>query len=172
MMPSWEEALRQVLPENVRDEASRLVERLRQLVNGPVAPPSPRTANNKHERVQGTELSSDRSYGRSYSGSQPVASEPALGNSGGSTLRSFTSISSTSCPSTSRSSTSDSTPTLQRFEVGTTFDAISPKVKQLMDKMVEFGFGDFSRHKACEYLEANGHDVEAALDAILRSYSC
>jgi hypothetical protein len=169
MMPSWEEALRQVLPENVRDEASRLVERLRQLVNGPVAPPSPRTANNKHERVQGTEMSSDRSYGRSYSGSRPVASEPALG---GSTLRSFTSISSTSCPSTSRSSTSDSTPTLQRFEVGTTFDPISLKVKQLMDKMVELGFGDFSRHKACEYLEANGHDVEAALDAILRSYSC
>jgi hypothetical protein len=46
-----------------------------------------------------------------------------LGNSGGSTLPSFTSISSTSCPSTSRSSTSDSTPTLQRFEVVTTFDA-------------------------------------------------
>jgi len=162
MMPSWEEALRQVLPENVRDEASRLVERLRQLVNGPVAPPSPRTANNKHEMAQGTEMS----------GSRPVASEPALGNSGGSTLRSFTSISSTSCPSTSRSSTSDSTPTLQLFEVVSTFDAISPKVKQLMDKMVEMGFGDFSRHKACEYLEANGHDVEAALDAILRSYSC
>ena len=60
MMPSWEEALK-VLPENVRDEASRLVERLRQLVNGPVAPPSPRTANNTHERAQGTELSSDRS---------------------------------------------------------------------------------------------------------------
>jgi hypothetical protein len=170
MMPSWEEALRQVLPENVRDEASRLVERLRQLVNGPVAPPSPRTANNKHERVQGTDTS-DRSYGRPYSGSRPVASEP-LGSSGGSTLRSFTSISSTSCPSTSRSSTSDSTPTLQRFEVVTTFDAISPKVKQLMDKMVEMGFGDFSRHKACKYLEANGHDVEAAVDAILRSCSC
>ena len=62
--------------------------------------------------------------------------------------------------------------TLQRFEVVTTFDAISPKVKQLMDKMVEMGFGDFSRHKACEYLEANGHDVEAAVDAILRSCSC
>ena len=115
---------------------------------------------------------SDRSYGRQYSGSRPVASEPALGNSGGSTLRSFTSISSTSCPSTSRSSTSDSTPTLQRFEVVTTFDTISPQMKQLMDKMVEMGFGDFSRHKACEYLEANGHDVEAAVDAILRSCSC
>ena len=47
-----------------------------------------------------------------------------------------------------------------------------PKVKQLMDKMVEMGFGDFSRHKACEYLEANGHDVEAAVDAIRRSSSC
>jgi len=102
---------------------------------------------------------SDRSYGRQYSGSRPVASKPE-GSSGGSTLRSFTSIS------------SDSTPTLQRFEVVTTFDAISPKVKQLMDKMVEMGFGDFSRHKACEYLEANGHDVEAAADAILRSCSC
>jgi len=45
-------------------------------------------------------------------------------------------------------------------------------MKQLMDKMVEMGFGDFSRHKACEYLEANGHDVEAAADAILRSCSC
>ena len=124
MMPSWEEALRKVLLENVRDDAGHLVERLRQLVNlnGPVAPPSPRTANNTHERAQGTEVSSDRSYGRQYSGSRPVASEP-LGNSGGSTLRSFTSISSTSCPSTSRSSTSDSTPTLQRFEVVTTFDA-------------------------------------------------
>ena len=127
MMPSWEEVkealrneLRKVLPENVLLDP--VVERLRQLVNGPVAPPSPRTANNTHERVQGTELSSDRSYGRQYSGSRPVASEP-LGNSGGSTLRSFTSISSTSCPSTSRSSTSDSTPTLQRFEVVTTFDA-------------------------------------------------
>jgi len=114
---------------------------------------------------------SDRSYGRQYSGSRPVASKPE-GSSGGSTLRSFTSISSTSCPSTSRSSTSDSTPTLQRFEVVTTFNTISPKVKQLMDKMVEMGFGDFSRHKACEYLEANGHDVEAAVDAILRSCSC
>jgi hypothetical protein len=61
MMPSWEEALRKVLPENVLDEASHLVERLRQLVNGPVAPPSPFTANNTHERAQGTELSSDRS---------------------------------------------------------------------------------------------------------------
>jgi hypothetical protein len=171
MMPSWEEALRKVLPENVRDEASRLVERLRQLVNGPVAPPSPRTANNTHERVQGTDMSSDRSYGRPYSGSRSVASEP-LGNIGGSTCRSITSISSTSCPSTSRSSTSDSTPTLQRFEVVTTFDAISPKVKQLTDKMVEMGFGDFSRHKACEYLEANGHDVEAAVDAIISSCSC
>ena len=41
-----------------------------------------------------------------------------------------------------------------------------------MDKMVEMGFRDFNRDKACEYLKANGHDVEAALDAILRSYSC
>ena len=41
-----------------------------------------------------------------------------------------------------------------------------------MDKMVEMGFGDFSRDKACEYLEANGHDVEAAVDAIRRSCSC
>jgi hypothetical protein len=38
-----------------------------------------------------------------------------------------------------------------------------------MDKMVEMDFEDFSRHKACEYLEANGLDVEAAVDAILRS---
>jgi len=45
-------------------------------------------------------------------------------------------------------------------------------VKQLMDKMVELGFGDFSRDKACEYLKANGHDVEAAVDAICRSSSC
>jgi hypothetical protein len=64
MMPSWEEvkeALRKVLPENVRD---LVVERLRQLYNGPVAPPSPRTANKTHEMAQGTEMSSDRSYGR------------------------------------------------------------------------------------------------------------
>jgi len=41
-----------------------------------------------------------------------------------------------------------------------------------MDKMVELGFADFSRDKACEYLEANGLDVEAAVDAFLRSCSC
>ena len=61
MMSSMEEvkeALRKVLPANVLDFV------VRQLVNGPVAPPSPRTANNTHERVQGTELSRDRSFGR------------------------------------------------------------------------------------------------------------
>jgi hypothetical protein len=150
----------------------RLVERLRQLVNGPVAPPSPRTVNKTH--VKGTEMSSDRSFGRPYSGSRPVASEPALGNSGGSTLRSSPSRSSTSCPSTSRSSISDSTPVLRRFEVpvGTTFEATSPtNVARLMDKMVEMGFRDVSRDKACEALEANGHDLEAAVEMILRS-SC
>ena len=40
-----------------------------------------------------------------------------------------------------------------------------------MDKMVEMGFRDFSRDKACEALEANGHDLEAAVEMILRS-SC
>ena len=81
-----------MLPENVRDEASHLVaaarQRLLQLVNGPVAPPSPRTVHKTAEK--GTEMSSDRSFGRPYSGSRPVASEPALGSSSGSTWRSYT----------------------------------------------------------------------------------
>ena len=100
----------------------RLVERLRQLVNGPVAPPSPRTVHKTDEK--GTEMSSDRSFGRPYSGSRPVASEPALGSSSGSTLRSSTSRSSTSCPSTSRSSTSNATPILQGFDEDTTFQKV------------------------------------------------
>ena len=82
----------------------RLVERLRQLVNGPVAPPSPRTGHKTDEK--GAEMSSDRSFGRPYSGSRPVASEPAL--------RSYT----------SRSSTSNATPILLGFDEDTTFQKV------------------------------------------------
>jgi hypothetical protein len=73
----------------------------------------------KEKMAHGTEvMSSDRSYGRPYSGNRPVASEHALGRPSGSTSRS-----STLSSSTSRSSTSESAQTLVGFEVGTTFDA-------------------------------------------------
>jgi len=76
-------------------------------------------AKETRKMAHGTEvMSSDRSYGRPYSGNRPVASEHALGRPSGSTSRSSTLNS-----STSRSSTSESAQTLVGFEVGTTFDA-------------------------------------------------
>jgi hypothetical protein len=76
-------------------------------------------AKETRKMAHGTEvMSSDRSYGRPYSGNRPVASEHALGHPSGTTSRS-----STLSSSTSRSSTSESAQTLVGFEVGTTFDA-------------------------------------------------
>ena len=113
-------------------------------------------------QAHGTEMSSVRS-GRPYSANRPVVSEPALGSPGG---------------STSRSSTSESAATLQRFEdeLGATFDsdATSSKVEQIMGKMRELGFREFSRDEASAALENFGIDlrvdmiVEMIIDRLSR----
>ena len=120
-------------------------------------------------QAHGTEMSSVRSYGRPYSANRPVISKPALGSPGGST----------SSSSTSRSSTSESAQTLHRFEVelGATFDGDpfpSSKVEQIMGKMREMGFREFSRDEARVALENFGNDlrVDIIVQRILRTWPC
>lgn len=120
-------------------------------------------------QAHGTEMSSVRSYGRPYSANRPVVSKPALGSPGGST----------SSSSTSRSSTSESVPTLQRFEdeLGATFDGDpfpSSKVDQIMGKMREMGFKEFSRDDARVAAENFGNDlsVDMIVERILGTWPC
>ena len=152
--PSWvpivsvDEALTEAL-ESMRNQMPWL---FRRVPGGQVPTP----------QAHGTEMSSVRS-GRPYSANRPVVSEPALGSPGG---------------STSRSSTSESAATLQRFEdeLGATFDsdATSSKVEQIMGKMRELGFREFSRDEASAALENFGIDlrvdmiVEMIIDRLSR----
>jgi hypothetical protein len=73
-----------------------------------------------------------------------------------------------------RSSTSQSAPTLQRFEdeLGATFDGDpfpSSKVDQIMGKMREMGFREFSRDKARVAVKnfGNGLSVNKIVQRIL-----